>query len=106
MTVFNAAPFGGGTLANGAADYGYRRMPSAFAAHLARLRDLAAEHSVDLAAAALQFSVRSPLVDSTVVGITSVARLEALAALIDPSVPDDFYDAVERLGPPPLSGTD
>jgi len=106
MTVFNAAPFGGGTLANGANTYGYREMPADFAAHLDRLRALAVEWSVDLAAAALQFSTRNPLVDTTVVGVTSVARLEALPALIDVGVPDEFFDAVEKLGPPPASGND
>jgi D-threo-aldose 1-dehydrogenase len=106
MTVFNAAPFGGGTLANGAEDYGYRQMTPAFAAHLTRLRELAAERAVDLAAAALQFSLRSPLVDSTVVGITTSERLDALQGLVDALIPDEFFDAVEQLGPPPPSGTD
>lgn len=104
MTVFNAAPFGGGTLANGTNTYGYREMPADFAAHLNRLRALASEWSIDLAAAALQFSMRNPLVHTTVVGMTSVSRLEALPALIDTVVPDDFFYAVEKLGPPPASG--
>lgn len=106
MTVFNAAPFGGGTLANGAGTYGYQQMPVDFAAHLDRVRALAAEWSVDLAAAALQFSVRSPLVDTTVVGVSSLERLAALPSLIDAVVPDAFFDAIEQLGPPPASGND
>lgn len=106
MTVFNAAPFGGGTLANGTDTYGYREMPPAFAAHLSRLRDLAADWSVDLAAAALQFSTRNALVDTTVVGVTSLQRLDALGGLIEQSVPDAFFEAVEQLGPPPASGND
>jgi D-threo-aldose 1-dehydrogenase len=106
MTVFNAAPFGGGTLANGSSDYGYREMPPAFAAHLAAVRALAAEQGVDLAAAALRFSLRSPLVTTTVVGITSVDRLDDLPRLLEAVVPDDFFEAVEALGPPPASGND
>lgn len=106
MTVFNAAPFGGGTLANGSDTYGYHAMPAAFAAHLSRVRELAAESSVDLAAAALQFSLRHPLVDTTVVGVSSRERLAALPALIEAAVPDGFFEAVERLGPPPASGND
>lgn len=106
MTVFNAAPFGGGTLANGANTYGYREMPADFAAHLERVRGLASDWSVDLAAAALHFSMRNPLVDTTVVGVTSVARLDALPQLIDAEVPDEFFDAIEKLGPPPASGND
>lgn len=106
MTVFNAAPFGGGTLANGSDTYGYHAMPPAFAAHLSRVRELAGEWSVDLAAAALQFSLRHPLVDTTVVGVSSRERLAALPALIEAAVPDGFFEAVERLGPPPASGND
>ncbi|OAH50289.1 hypothetical protein AYL44_07435 [Microbacterium oleivorans] len=101
MTVLNAAPFGGGTLANGDGSFGYRPMPADFAAHVERVRGLADLHGVDLAAAALHFSLRSPLVDATVVGITSTARLDALGPLIDADVPDAFFDAVESLGTPP-----
>lgn len=104
MTVFNAAPFGGGTLANGSGSYGYHEMPADFAAHIARVRRLAEEWSVDLAAAALQFSLRHPIVDTTVVGITSLERLAALPDLIDAEVPDGFFAALEKLGAPPPSG--
>lgn len=72
-----------------------------FAAHVDRVRSLAIDHGVDLAAAALHFSMRSALVDATVVGITSTARLDALGPLIDADVPDAFFEAVESLGTPP-----
>ncbi|MFD1720684.1 aldo/keto reductase [Amnibacterium endophyticum] len=106
MTVFNAAPFGGGTLANGSSAYGYQGMPADFAAHVERVRALAREHGVDLAAAALQFSLRHPLVDTTVVGISSIERLEALPGLVAARVPEEFFAAVEDLGAPPASGID
>ncbi|MHA6513654.1 aldo/keto reductase [Tessaracoccus sp. Z1128] len=106
MQVFNAAPFGGGTLANGERTYGYRTMPGDFAAHIDRVRGLAQGAGVDLAAAALQFSLRSRLVDTTVVGIPSLERLDALAGLIAAEVPEEFFAAVEALGPPPASGQD
>ena len=110
MTVLNAAPFGGGILAdhsNTKRFYGYRQIVSAaFETHLGSLRALAREWSVDLAAAALQFSLRSDLVDSTVVGISSLERLEALDALVATTVPDGFFDAVDALGAPPASPND
>ncbi len=81
-------------------------MPAAFAQHLERVRALAAEFSVDLAAAALQFSMRSELVDSTIVGTPSLERLHALGDLMDAEVPDEFFEAVEALGPPPPSPND
>ncbi len=87
--------------------YGYtNRFSAEFGAHLQRLRALAAEWNVDLAAAALQFSVTSPLVDSTVVGISSLERLAALDHLLGTPVPPDFFDAVDALGPPPASPND
>lgn len=107
MTVFNAAPFGGGALANGSsADYGYRPMPGEFAAHLAAVRALAADWSVDLPAAALHFSLRSPLVTTTVVGVPSLGRLDDLPRLLAVPVPDAFFEAVDALGPPPANGND
>ncbi|MGY6497022.1 MAG: aldo/keto reductase [Microcella sp.] len=107
MTVFNAAPFGGGMLANGSREtYGYAAPSPEFLAHVDRVRTLAEIHSVDLAAAALHFSLRSPLVDSTVVGISSLARLDALADLASAAVPDAFYADLEALGSPPPSPTD
>lgn len=101
MTVFNAAPFGGGTLANGSTRYEYYEMPAEFAAHVDAVRALARDWGVDLAAAALRFSIRSPLVDSTVVGISSVQRLEQLGGLLETEVPDEFFDAVDALGTAP-----
>lgn len=106
MTVFNAAPFGGGTLANNAETYGYRPMPADFAAHVKKVRALADDHRVELAAAALHFSLRDPRVHSTVVGVPSLDRLADLARLIDAEVPDDFFAAVEDLGTPPPSAND
>lgn len=110
MTVFNAAPFGGGVLADpapGRETYGYgQRFSAAFGTHLDGIRELARSMSVDPAAAALQFSLRSPLVDSTVVGVSSIERLSQLERLVDAEVPDEFFDAVDELGPPPPSPND
>lgn len=106
MTVFNAAPFGGGTLANNDTSYSYRPMSAEFSHHIGRVRGVAADFGIDLAAAALQFSRRSSLVDSTIVGISSVERLRDLGELMSTAVPDELFDAVDALGPPPPSGTD
>lgn len=109
MVVFNAAPFGGGMLADSSAaktSYGYHEAPAELLAFVNRLRELCREWNVDLAAAALHFSLRSPDVDSTVVGISSVDRLEQLGALVSTHVPVGFFDAVDELGDPPPSGND
>ncbi len=107
MTVFNAAPFGGGTLANPAKrTYGYRPVPEALATWLAALRRIAGELDVDLAAAALQFSLRDPRIDSTVIGISTLERLEQLSELADTTVRDEFWTALAALGGPPASAND
>ena len=109
MTIFNAAPFGGGMLAGSeraAGQYAYKEAPAELLAYVERLRGLADEWRIPLAAAALHFSLRNPIVHSTVVGISSLDRLEELRDLAVTEVPDGFFAAVDDLGDPPPSGND
>lgn len=107
MTVFNAAPFGGGILANpNYTTYGYAEPSDEFRAYLGALRTLAASHDAHLAAAALHFSMRSDLVDTTVVGVSSIERLAQLEQLAATEVPASFFAELESLGAPPPSPTD
>lgn len=104
MGVFNAAPFGAGILSRGArpgAMYEYRPAPAELVAWVARAEDVCAAYGVSLPAAALHFSLRSPLVDSTVVGVSSAQRLAELDALRHAAVPDALWEALDRLGPAP-----
>ncbi|MFC5502421.1 aldo/keto reductase [Lysinimonas soli] len=109
MTVFNAAPFGGGILAGSAfrgQTYGYEPTSEAFRAHLDRVRTLCGEWGVSVAAAALAFSLREPRIHSTVVGIYSEQRLDELPGLMSTEVPEGFWTALDALGDPPASPTD
>ncbi|MDN3496854.1 aldo/keto reductase [Planococcus sp. APC 4015] len=109
MGVFNAAPFGAGLLSTGAragASYGYRPASDELLAWTARAEGVCAEHGVTLPAAALHFSLRSPLVDSTVVGVSSTRRLNELAALGAASVPDELWPALAGLGAAPTPYAD
>jgi D-threo-aldose 1-dehydrogenase len=109
MTVFNAAPFGGGILGGSTfrgESYGYQPASAEFLAHLQRVRDLCAEWSISVAAAALAFSMREPRIHTTVVGIYSQQRLEELPGLIATEVPEPFWAALDALGEPPASPTD
>ena len=109
MTVFNGAPFGGGILADASGErtkYGYRPASYALLGFIGRLRQLCEHWNVELPAAALHFSLRNPLVHSTAVGVSSLARLSALESLADAEIPEGFFDAVERLGTPPLTAND
>lgn len=109
MGVFNAAPFGAGLLSTGAragASYGYRPASDELLAWTARAERVCAEYGVTLPAAALHFSLRSPLVDSTVVGVSSTRRLNELAVLAAASVSDELWTALDALGaaPTPYAG--
>lgn len=109
MTVFNAAPFGGDLLAKGSAagtSYAYRPVTDELRAWTARAEEVCARHGVALNAVALQFSLRSPLVDSTVVGISSPARLEEARALAAASIPDEVWGEIEALGAAPTTVRD
>jgi D-threo-aldose 1-dehydrogenase len=109
MTVFNAAPFGGGILAGSTFrgdTYGYQPASAEFLAHLDAVRALCAEWEVSVAAAALAFSLAEPRIHSTVVGIYSRQRLDELPGLIAAEIPAEFWAALDALGPPPPSPTD
>ncbi|POX67924.1 aldo/keto reductase [Microbacterium sp. Ru50] len=106
MGVFNAAPFGAGVLATGArpgASYGYRPAGAELIAWVGRVERICADFGVSLQATALQFSLRSPLVDSTVVGVSSAHRLDELVELARTPVPDEVWPRIEEEGPAPTT---
>jgi D-threo-aldose 1-dehydrogenase len=109
MTVFNAAPFGGGILGGSTfrgESYGYQPASAEFLRHLERVRALCAEWSLNVAAVALAFSMREPRIHSTIVGIYSQERLDELPSLVAAEVPEEFWPALDALGEPPASPTD
>jgi len=106
MTVFNAAPFGGGILAGSTTrgpKYAYADASPDLLAFIDRMQGLATEWGIELAAAAVQFSMGDPRIHSTVVGMSSIARLESLPGLMSAEIPDGFWEAFRALGTPPAS---
>lgn len=104
MGVFNAAPFGGGLLARGAASgarYAYTDSPFALLDWVRKAEVVCERHGVELPTAALHFSLRSPLVDSTVVGVSSPARIQALADAVTLTLPDELWHDLAALGAAP-----
>jgi D-threo-aldose 1-dehydrogenase len=100
----NAAPYGGGILAQGPdAQPRYAYEPAGAAIHDAvrSMQAACAVHDVPLAAAALQFSVRDPRVASTVVGVSAPARMAETARLLSRHVPDELWAELDLLTPPP-----
>ncbi|WP_127819650.1 aldo/keto reductase [Microbacterium sp. CPCC 204701] len=104
MTVFNAAPFGSGILATGprpGAIYDYRPATPELIGWVERLERVCVAHGVSLPVVALHFSLRSPLVDSTIVGVASPGRRAQLDELAATPVPHELWSEVEALGPAP-----
>jgi D-threo-aldose 1-dehydrogenase len=102
LAILNAAPFGGGVLAQGSAisqKYAYRPAPKALMKALEAIEGACARHEVPLAAAALQFSLRDNRVISTVVGMSRPERYEEALALAAYPVPDQLWDEIDDLAP-------
>jgi D-threo-aldose 1-dehydrogenase len=106
MAVFNAAPFGGGILAGSTTrgpKYAYTEASGELLDFIERMQALAIEWGIELAAAAVQFSLADPRIHSTVVGMSSIARLESLPGLVSATIPEGFWEAFRGLGTPPAS---
>jgi D-threo-aldose 1-dehydrogenase len=106
--IVNAAVYGGGILAapEGATKYGYRPASQETLDAVAAMSALSREFDTDLATAALQFSVRQTLVDTTVVGISKPARLQGLLDSASTILPDEFWERIEELVPGPENWLD
>ena len=102
VALVNAAVYGGGILAKpgSTTKYGYREASPATLDAVEAMRRLCAEHGTDLATAALQASVRDARVSTTVVGLSSPSRLDAVVASLTAELPDTLFDALEDLRPP------
>jgi len=104
MTVFNAAPFGGGILAHGAASgagYSYRPATDDLRAWVAGVEHLCGLYGVTLSALALHFSLRAPFVHSTVAGVSTAKRLDELETMAAASIPEDLWTELDLLPPAP-----
>ena len=102
--VLNAAPYGGGMLARGPDTqprYAYGERGAEVGRAAALMQVACDRHGVPLAAAALQFSLRAPDVTSTVIGVSSPARVAGTLELADLEIPAELWDELERLVPDP-----
>ncbi|HTX02008.1 MAG TPA: aldo/keto reductase [Acidimicrobiales bacterium] len=103
VAVVNAAPFGGGMLSRGPQAqprYGYRATPDAVVERAAAMEAACGRHGVPLAVAALQFSLRQPLVASTVVGVTRPGRIAETIAHSEIEIPGELWSELDALALP------
>ncbi len=104
VAFVNAAPYGGGILAQGfdaQPRYAYEPAAAAVRDAVRAMDDACARHDVPLAAAALQFSVREPRVGSTVVGVSKPSRIDETAAMMAQPVPDELWAELDSLAVSP-----
>jgi D-threo-aldose 1-dehydrogenase len=100
VAFVNAAPYGGGILAQGPdaqPRYAYEPAGEVIRNAVRGMQRACAARDVPLAAAALQFSVREPRVASTVVGVSEPARIDETATLMAQQVPDELWAELDSL---------
>lgn len=103
VRIVAGAPFNSGILARGVrggspANYEYGAPPAAVVEKVGRIEDICADFGVPLAAAALQFPLRHPVVEAVVPGVASPAELNATTTLAATPVPENFWAALEAQG--------
>jgi D-threo-aldose 1-dehydrogenase len=104
LGIVNAAPYGGGILSKGpksVSAYAYGEGSQAQSRAAAEMQAACDRAGIPLAAAAVQFSVRDPRIDSTVVGASRAEQVEALQGLLGTVIPDHLWAELETLVPPP-----
>ena len=100
MGVMNAAPYAGGMLAKGSANFdkiNYQDADEADVAPVRALEELCREHVVPLGAVALQFSMRSALIDNTVLGVSKPERVAQSIEWATAELPDELWVAIDQL---------
>ena len=102
LAVLNAAVYGGGILARGAAAttrYAYEEAPAEVVDAVRAMEAVCARHGVPLATAAVQFSTRDPRVTSTVVGFSRPERVADVVEQASQAVPDELWAEIDALVP-------
>lgn len=100
MAVVNAAPYGSGILAKGAdayARYAYQAAPDDMVTVVRQMDEICGRHGIPLAAAALQFSMRDPLVDVTIVGMSKPERVQQTIDFASIDIPQAVWDELATL---------
>jgi D-threo-aldose 1-dehydrogenase len=103
VAVVNAAVFGGGVLARGAARsdrYGYRPAPAPVLEAIRAMERVCARYEVPLAAAALRFSLRDKRIASTIVGFSRPGRVDEIVDYAGLPIPEELWAELDSLAAP------
>jgi len=99
--LFLGGVYNSGILAVGArpgAPYNYAAAPPPVLERVARLEAVCARHGAPLHVAALQFAAAHPAVASVVIGMRSVAEVEAAVAALGERLPQALWDELRSEG--------
>ena len=94
MAVINAAPYASGILAKGAAVqplFAYMPADDSIISRVKAIEALCSQYAVPVGAASLQFSMRSPLVASTICGVSTAERVQQTIDWASWSIPDALW---------------
>jgi D-threo-aldose 1-dehydrogenase len=100
VAVFNAAPYAGGVLAKGTAEYPryvYQESSDAALDPIRRIEAICARHGVPPGAAALQFSMRDPRIASTILGVSRPERVKQTYEWARVPIPQAMWDELMAL---------
>jgi D-threo-aldose 1-dehydrogenase len=99
VRVVAAAVFHGGLLVeapSASSTYDYAAAPLSVSLRAAELARICAEAGIPLPAAALQFPLRHPVVDSVVVGAVEPGQITEVMRLLATPVPDALWEALDE----------
>lgn len=94
MAVINAAPYASGILAKGATQqplFAYMPADDSMVSRVKAIEALCSKYDVPLGAAALQFSIQSPLIASTICGVSTPERVQQTIDWANWSIPDVLW---------------
>lgn len=90
-------PFNSGVLAGGE-HYEYDRVPEDIRRKTEQLRALGERFGVDIRAAAMQFCLANPVVQSVIPGTANSARPAQYVRLLEAAIPAEFWQALREQG--------
>lgn len=100
IAILNAAPYASGILAKGAAKqplFAYMPAGEDIKSRANAIEQICARHGVAMGAAALQFSMRSPYVASTIIGVTTPERVLQTMDWASAKIPDALWKELESV---------
>lgn len=103
VRIVLGGPFNSGILAQGVrhggpVHYDYGPAPAAVVDRVGRIEQMCADFGIDLGAAALQFPLAHPVVDTVIPGIGSIRHLDAALAWMDQPIAAAFWQALRDQG--------